>query len=93
MDIKVVFWLTTLPFVDFSFAQKCLEMLQLVVDKETDPEKAAYMLKKIKSCKMCTDCYEQNNCLKDILHNKIERKSVPQDVIDCIKMKLKEEGH
>lgn len=71
--------------------QKCLEMLQLVVDNEADPEKAAQFLKKIEGCKMCTDCYEQDNCIKDILSSKVERKSVPQDVIDCIKLKLNEE--
>ncbi|EAY27158.1 hypothetical protein M23134_08432 [Microscilla marina ATCC 23134] len=63
-----------------------------MVDNETDPEKAAQILEQIKDCKMCTDCYEQNSCLKDLLHNKIERKAVPQDLIDCIKSKLKEEG-
>lgn len=73
--------------------QKCIEMLQMVVDNEADPQKAAQFLKKIKDCKMCTDCYEQDNCLKDILSSKVERKAVPQDVIDCIKMKLKEEGN
>lgn len=72
--------------------QMCLEKLQMVVDNEADPEKAAEILKQIEDCKMCKDCYEQNSCLKEMLHNKVERKGVPQDLIDCIKSKLKEEG-
>lgn len=72
--------------------QKCLDMLQLVVDNEADPKKAAKILKQIEGCQMCTDCYEQNSCLKEALSNKIERKEVPKDLIDCIKAKLKDEG-
>lgn len=71
-------------------SEKCMEILQLLIDGEADNEQEAYFLKHIETCMPCYQYYNLEKAIKEILKTKIERKPVPQDLVNTIKLKIKE---
>ncbi len=69
--------------------QKCIEIMNLILDGEATVEQMEYFNSKIKCCEKSMSFYNLEKCVKEIIQNKIDNKPVPQDLIDCIKSKLK----
>ena len=69
---------------------KCMEILQLLLDGEADSEQEQYFHSHIEKCMPCYQYYNVEKAIKEILQTKIERKPVPQDLVNNIKLKIKE---
>ncbi len=68
---------------------RCFEILQLVLDEEADEAQRERFELQIKNCMPCYKRYNLDVAIKDVLKNKIEVKSVPEDLVDSIKFKIK----
>lgn len=68
--------------------QKCFELLQLIVDGEASPEQKLFFDTHIDDCVECLDCYKQDLSLRQTLREKVSKKQVPQDLVDCIRDKI-----
>ncbi|MCZ6693114.1 MAG: anti-sigma factor [Bacteroidetes bacterium] len=75
---------------DFSDCDRCLEVLQLIIDGEADQEQQLYFSKHIKNCVSCLDHYHLDQEIKNLIKQKIEIKSVPSDLIESIRNKILE---
>lgn len=71
-------------------SEKCMEILQLLIDGEANNEQESYFRKHIETCMPCYQYYNLEKAIKEILQTKIERKPVPQDLVNTIKLKIKE---
>lgn len=69
---------------------KCMEMLQLLLDGEANSEQEQYFHHHIEKCMPCYQCYNVEKAIKEILQTKVERRPVPQDLVNTIKLKIKE---
>ncbi|NJO03919.1 MAG: hypothetical protein HC880_21590 [Bacteroidia bacterium] len=67
---------------------KCLQVLQIVLDGEGSPEEATYVDHHIQSCPNCLDCYETDKALRETVKEKLTRKEVPYELIAFIKAKV-----
>lgn len=65
-------------------------VLQIVIDGEASPEEVAFVEHSISSCSNCSECYELYKSLKDCVQEKIQKRVVPTDLINCIKAKINE---
>ena len=69
--------------------KKCLEVISLILDGEATKEQIDYFNSSIRCCEKSMAYYNIEKCVKDVIQKKIDNKPVPQDLIDCIKAKLK----
>jgi hypothetical protein len=69
--------------------ERCLEIINLILDGEATVEQMEYFNSKIKCCEKSMAFYDMEKCVKDVIQKKIDNKPVPQDLIDCIKSRLK----
>lgn len=69
--------------------KKCLEVISLILDGEATKEQIDYFNSSIKCCEKSMSYYNIEKCVKDVIQKKIDNKPVPQDLIDCIKSKLR----
>ena len=67
----------------------CFKTLQLVLDNEADDAQKAQFELQIKNCMPCYKRYHLDAAIKEVLQTKIEMKSVPDDLVDSIKLKIK----
>jgi len=73
-----------------SNCERCLEILQLILDDEADEKQQRYFSKHIEICLPCLDHYKLDRAIKKIIQEKIEKKSVPSDLIESIRIKIGE---
>lgn len=71
-------------------SKKCIEILELLLDGEADPDQEDFFRNHIEKCMPCYQHYNLEKTIKEILKTKIEKKPVPQDLVDSIKSKIKE---
>lgn len=71
-------------------SRKCIEILELLLDGEANPEQEDFFRSHIEKCMPCYQYYNLEKSIKQILQTKVERKSVPQDLVASIKSKIKE---
>ena len=71
-------------------SKKCMEILQLLLDGEATNDEEQYYLKHIDCCMPCYEYYNLEKAIKEILQTKVARKPVPQDLVENIKLKIKE---
>lgn len=69
--------------------KKCLEVINLILDGEATKEHIEYFNSSIRCCEKSMEFYNIEKCVKDVIQKKIDNKPVPQDLIDCIKKRLK----
>lgn len=69
---------------------KCMEILHLLLDGEADEEQSKYFRQHIERCMPCYECYSLDMAIKEVLKTKIERKPVPQDLVNTIKIKIQD---
>ncbi|SFC68582.1 hypothetical protein SAMN05421780_10884 [Flexibacter flexilis DSM 6793] len=68
----------------------CLEMLEKIVDCQATEEEQQAFLEHTKQCMPCYKEYKLEAAIKEMLMQKLEKKSLPCDLIDCVKSKIKE---
>lgn len=71
-------------------SKKCLEILELLLDGEAAPEQAEFFHAHIENCMPCYKHYNLEKKIREILQTKIERRPVPHDLVESIKIKIKE---
>jgi anti-sigma factor (TIGR02949 family) len=67
----------------------CIKSLQMVVDGEATKEQEAYFLNHVDECMPCYNFYKVEKSVKEVLQNKIEKKSAPTHLVENIKSRLK----
>ena len=67
----------------------CLKILQLMLDNEADETQKKQFELQIKNCMPCYKMYHLDAAIKEVLQSKIETKPVPDDLVDTIKLKIK----
>jgi anti-sigma factor (TIGR02949 family) len=71
-------------------SKKCMEILELLLDGEADSEQEVFFRDHIERCMPCYQHYNLEKTIKELLKTKIEKKPVPNDLVDSIKLKIKE---
>jgi anti-sigma factor (TIGR02949 family) len=69
---------------------QCLKALQLILDGEATPEQLAHFNAHIDTCLPCIEGYNLEVTVRQLLCDKIEKKTVPTEVIEAIKVKINE---
>lgn len=65
--------------------KKCLEIINLILDGEATEDQMKYFEGNIKCCEKSMEFYHIEKCVKDAVIHKIKYKTVPEDLIDCVK--------
>jgi anti-sigma factor (TIGR02949 family) len=78
------------PQHDCKNRQQCLKALHLILDGEATTEQLEHFNKNIDKCLPCIENYNLEVTIRQILMDKIERKTVPMDLINSIKTKIDE---
>jgi anti-sigma factor (TIGR02949 family) len=68
----------------------CLEMLANMIDGQATETEQNNFVEHIQECMPCFKKYKLEAAIKEVLQQKIEKKSLPCDLIDCIKSKIQE---
>ncbi len=68
--------------------QKCLEMLQVVLDGQADEKLKAEFDEHLKNCMPCFKSYNVDFAIKELLKQKCCGQHVPQDLKEAIKSKI-----
>jgi anti-sigma factor (TIGR02949 family) len=68
--------------------QKCMEMIQAVLDGSASPDEIEHFKSHIDECLPCIEGYQLEKSIKEGLKNKIERKCCPQQTVDLLKVKI-----
>jgi anti-sigma factor (TIGR02949 family) len=65
-----------------------MRAIQMILDNEATYEQLEHFNQHIDKCLPCIENYNLEVTIRQILSDKIERKTVPTDVIDAIKVKI-----
>ena len=65
-----------------------MRAIQMILDNEASYEQLEHFNQNIDKCLPCIENYNLEVTIRQILCDKIERKSVPTEVIDAIKVKI-----
>ena len=69
--------------------QRCLELLELVTDGEASPEEEKHFNDHINECLPCFETYNLEKSIKEMLQTRLDKKKVPDDLINSIKKKIR----
>jgi len=72
-----------------SSCKRCLELLELITDEEASPEEVKHFHNHINECLPCYESYNLEKSIKEMLQTKLEKKQVPDDLIQSIKLKIR----
>lgn len=67
---------------------ECMKMVQLIVDGQASDEQINQFKLNMSTCLPCEKGYELEKCIKETIQLRLERKSVPASLIDCIKQRI-----
>ncbi|MDO1446123.1 phosphohydrolase [Rhodocytophaga aerolata] len=65
-----------------------MRAIQMILDNEASYEQLEHFNQNIDKCLPCIENYNLEVTIRQILCDKIERKNVPTEVIDAIKVKI-----
>ncbi|MFN8436242.1 MAG: hypothetical protein U0V72_01285 [Cytophagales bacterium] len=65
--------------------KRCIEIINLILDGEATQEQVAYFEGNIKCCEKSMEFYNIEKCVRDAVVHKLRYKSVPKDLLDCVK--------
>lgn len=68
--------------------QKCMEMIQAVLDGSASEEEIKHLKDNFDSCKPCFDGYHLEKSIKEAISGKVEKKCCPQATIVDIRAKI-----
>lgn len=66
----------------------CMKMVQLIVDGQASDEQIHQFKLNMDKCLPCEKGYELEKCIKETMKLRLEKKSIPSNLIDCIKQKI-----
>jgi len=69
-------------------SEKCLNMLQLILDGEASESEMQYFNTHIEDCMSCFQHYNLEKTIRQVLKTKCEKRPVPVDLIQSIKSKI-----
>jgi len=69
---------------------KCLDILNIVLDGEATEEQKEYLESHIDLCLPCLNDYKLEKTIKELLQSKCENPQVPTGLIEAIKSKISE---
>jgi anti-sigma factor (TIGR02949 family) len=72
-----------------SCCKECFTLLYPVIDGEANDEQIKYLHDHINDCAPCYKHYEIEKAVKEVVKHRIEKREVPSDLINSIKLKLK----
>lgn len=67
---------------------ECMKLVQLIVDGQATDEQIAQFKENMEKCLPCEKGYELEKCIKETMQLRLEKKCIPSNLIDCIKMKI-----
>lgn len=67
----------------------CMELLELITDDEASSVEVKHFQSHINDCLPCYEAYNLEKSIKEMLQTKLEKKQVPEDLINSIKHKIK----
>ena len=70
---------------------KCLDILNMVLDGEANEEQKEYLNSHIDACLPCLNDYNLEKTIKDLLQSKCSKVDVPNGLAEAIKSKLSEQ--
>ena len=77
------------PFIDASGKKPtCMEMLQLILDREADVDQEKYFKEHMDRCMPCFKSFHVDMTIKDLLKSKCCGGQVPDDLVEQIKSQL-----
>jgi hypothetical protein len=68
--------------------EKCMKMIQAVLDGSASQEEIEHFKSNIDVCKPCFDGYQLEKSIKVCLQTKVEKKCCPQNTLDQLKAKI-----
>ncbi len=71
-----------------SRCNKCLELLESIIDNEATPEEEKFFHSNIEKCKDCLERYELEKQVKLLLQRKIAKQPVPSGLAENIKAQI-----
>jgi hypothetical protein len=66
----------------------CMKMVQLIVDGQASDEQINAFKLNMDKCLPCEKGYELEKCIKETMQLRLEKKCIPANLIDCIKLKI-----
>ncbi len=88
MATKLFNWLKQ-SFRSRTSCKGCIELLELITDDEASPNEIKHFQKHINECLPCYEAYNLEKSIKEMLQTKLKRKQVPDDLIQSIKLKIR----
>ena len=67
---------------------ECMKMIQMVIDGEATAEQMQQVSQNLGKCLPCEKTYNLEKAIREALQLRIEKKSVPMSLIECIKQKI-----
>ena len=68
--------------------EKCMKMIQAVLDGSASQEEIEHFKNNIEICKPCVDGYELEKSIKGSLKTKVEKVCCPQRTLEQLKVKI-----
>lgn len=68
----------------------CMKLIQMALDGEASPEELEHVRQNLGNCLPCNRGYNLEKAIKQALQLRVEQKTVPQSLVDCIKSKIHE---
>lgn len=71
-------------------SEQCNQLLQLILDGEASSDEENYFFSHKEKCIYCSNGFELEKSLKDLIKTKIKKETVPADLVESIKLKIQQ---
>jgi len=68
--------------------EDCNKLLQIIIDGEGTKADQELFFQHMKDCTYCYNSYTLEKSIRKLLKTKIKKESVPEDLVDSIKLKI-----
>jgi len=68
--------------------QECLKVLEVILDNEATPQEEEQYFAHLQKCWTCFQNYNLETAIRELIKTKLEKKQVPQDLVDRIKNEI-----
>lgn len=69
---------------------QCIKSLHLLIDGEAKKEEEEFLINHINDCLPCYNQFKLDKTVKEVVQKRVEKKTVPQSLLDEIRSKLQE---
>ena len=70
--------------------EKCVHVINLVIDGEATKEEEAYFYKHVKDCLHCAQYYKLEQSIREAIRKKLEVKAAPEELIVELRRRVKD---